>query len=198
MEDTISLMKSLKNLANILYNFYKEFWDLRNKDVEKEEVNFYNIYIKFQEEYAKAILPLINMLPHEISKRIYYDLIYNFMTIKHQLELIFLTQVYGIKIDIPEALKINLDEALEMPLKAFNVLIELFDVYDSKEKLKDKISELSRLEGLMDQSQLTLLRQMEAMKGKEDDFSLMIIYKILHSVESILDSLEDIGNYLSR
>ena len=50
----------------------------------------------------------------------------------------------------------------------------------------------------MDQSQLTMLRQIESLKGKENDFALLIAYKIAHSIEGIIDVLEDISNYLSR
>ena len=195
MVERVEVMKKLREFTSVLYGFYKKMWKVWRGE---EEVNYKEIYLEFNEKFINNALEIIESLPHEVSERIYYDVLTGLMEIKFSLELVFLAQFYGKKIDIPETIKINLDEALEMPLKAFNALLELFDTYSSKEKAKEKVAEITRLEGLMDQSQLTLMRQIDSLKEKENNFSLLVIYNILHNIEAVLDKLEEISNILLR
>jgi len=193
-----TLFKKIREITNILYSFYKSIWETIKTSGETEDTDYERRYLVFQQRYASKILETINSLPHKISDRVYYDLIYKLTDIKDHLEKIFITSLYGLKKGIPEAFSVSLDEALDMPLKAFSTLIEAFDNYESPDIFKEKISEISRIERLMDQSQLTIMRQIEGSKGKGEDFNLMIIFKVTHSLEAIVDSIEDIANSISR
>ncbi|MGQ4892916.1 MAG: hypothetical protein ACP6IP_10620 [Candidatus Njordarchaeia archaeon] len=195
MVNQVEIMKQLKDLTLILYDFYKKIWEIWK---EASEVDYKAVYSEFNEKFVSNTLSIIEGLPHEISERVYYDVLTGLMEIRFALELVFLAQFYGKKTEVPDAIKINLDEALEMPLKAFSALLELFDVYGSKEKTKEKVAEISRLEGLMDQSQLTLMRQIDSLREKENNFSLLVIYNVLHNIEVVLDKLEEISNILLR
>ncbi len=196
--DHETLIKKIREITSILYNFYKSIWEAIKGGGEKEETDFEKRYLVFQQRYASKIFEVIDALPHKISDRVYYDLIYKLSDIKDHLEKIFITSLYGLKKGVPEAFSVSLDEALDLPLKAFTTLIEAFDNYESTDILKEKIGEISKIERLMDQSQLTIMRQIEGSKGKGDDFSLMIIFKVTHSLEAIVDSIEDIANSISR
>jgi len=195
------IMTKIKELAQTSSDFYKYVSDFyrRMREISDEEYGMHiQELINYQNKYSELTCELIKILPKDATLRIYFDIVSGFQDIKYHLENLFITVIYGSKTEIPEPLKVNLDEAIELPLKAFSKIIGALEQYDFKEKLKENIKEISRLEGLMDQSQLTMLRQIESLKGKENDFALLIAYKIAHSIEGIIDVLEDISNYLSR
>lgn len=196
--DQGTIIKKIRELINILYTFYKGIWETIKSGSELEEADYEKRYLVFQQRYASKMLETIDALPHKIADRIYYDIIYKLTDIKDHLEKIYITSLYGLKRGIPEAFTVSLEEALDMPLKAFNTLLEAFDNYETPEIFKEKVGEISRLERVMDQSHLTIMRQIEGSKGKGDDFNLMIVFKVTHSLEAIVDCVEDIANRISR
>jgi len=199
LEDPVSIMKKIKDLTNVLYGFYKSIWSFyKDKEKGEEESSLEETYLVFQQKYLSKLLEIVSDMPKEIGKRIYFDLIYTLNEIKGELEKLFITLIYGRDVQLPESFNVSLDEALDIPLKAFNELLDLLESQDSPEKFKEKLNEVSRLEGIMDQSELMVMRQIESFKGKEDNFPLLIVFKVVHSLEEIVDKIEDIGNYLSR
>lgn len=195
------IMGKIRELAAISRDFYRIILETykKMKNIEDEELGKHiNEFKEYQTKYSEETCDLIKILPKDASLRMYYDIISSFQEIKHHLENLFITVIYGSRTPFPEPIKDSLDEAMELPLKAFEKMINALEQYDSKEKLRENINDISKIEGVMDQSHIMLIRQINTLKGKEDDFALMIVYKIAHSIEGIIDVLEDISNYLSR